>query len=133
MTNCLVNYNLDYQFGREKIFLKMSTQNFLDTLLKNRTKYIESAATYIKAHYRRSKMSKRKTEIIGSTKKLQRCIRRFLRIAKSLRKKKAVKVIENAWIKYHSVFFARRNRPSIMILQKYFRTKSSQMMESNKI
>lgn len=123
VTNSLVNYSLDYQFGKERIFLKMSTQNVLETLLKKRTKFIETAATLIKAHYRRSLMSKRRKELQVGTRMVQRAIRNYLRIARQLKKKRAVRTIENAWIKYHTVFFARKKRPSLMIMQKYFRTK----------
>lgn len=34
------NYSVDYQFGKERIFLKMATQNIMDTLLKSKTKHI---------------------------------------------------------------------------------------------
>jgi hypothetical protein len=33
INNLNVHYSLDYQFGKERIFLKMSTQNRLDSLL----------------------------------------------------------------------------------------------------
>lgn len=38
----------------------MSSQNVLDTLLRNQTKNIDNAATAIKVHYKRSKMAKRR-------------------------------------------------------------------------
>ena len=101
MTNHFVNYGLDYQFGKDRIFLKMSTQNVLDNLLKKRTRFIESAATLIKVHYRRSKMAKRRFELQKGTLMIQKAVRNYLRIARKLKKKKAVKNIENAWIKYH--------------------------------
>lgn len=93
MTNSLVNYSLDYQFGKERIFLKMSTQNVLETLLKKRTKFIETAATLIKAHYRRSLMSKRRKELQVGTRMVQRAIRNYLKIARQLKKKRAVRTI----------------------------------------
>jgi myosin heavy subunit len=61
VTNHFVNYNIDYQFGKDRIFLKMSAQNVLENLLKKRVRFVESAATLIKVHYRRSKMSKRRS------------------------------------------------------------------------
>jgi hypothetical protein len=96
-------------------------------------KYLETASTLIKAHYRRSLMSKRRTQLKVNTKIVQRAIRGFLKIARKLRKKKAVRTIENAWIKYHEVFFARKKRPFLMIFQKYFRTKQNEIMEQRKI
>lgn len=40
ITNYFVNYNIDYQFGKERIFLKMATQNLMDNILKLKTKDI---------------------------------------------------------------------------------------------
>jgi len=60
VTNSFVNYNIDYQFGRERIFLKIATQNIMDNLLEKKTFNIELASTRIKAHYRRYLMSKRR-------------------------------------------------------------------------
>lgn len=51
-----VHYDLDYQFGRERIFLKMSAQHRLDTLLSKRLYTIEHASTRIKVQYRHYKM-----------------------------------------------------------------------------
>jgi len=55
-----LNYNLDYLFGKERIFLKMSTQNAMDLLLQKKVKSIEFSSTLIKVHFRRSKMDKRR-------------------------------------------------------------------------
>jgi hypothetical protein len=60
ITDYFVNYSIDYQFGRDRIFLKMSAQNVLENLLKKKIRFIESASTLIKIHYRRSLMSKRR-------------------------------------------------------------------------
>lgn len=40
MANCFVNYQLDYQFGSERIFLKIATKNILDQLLQKKIKFI---------------------------------------------------------------------------------------------
>lgn len=99
--NNFTNYGLDYLIGKERVFLKMSTQNVLDNLLIKKTKFINQASTLIKVHYRRSKMSKRRNELKTCTTIVQKSIRNFLKIARKLRKKRAVRIIENAWIRYH--------------------------------
>ena len=38
--NAFTNHKLEYLNGRDKIFMKMSAKNFLDVLLKNKTKKI---------------------------------------------------------------------------------------------
>ncbi len=48
-------YSFDYQFGRERIFLKMATQHRLDTLLNKKLYHIQYAATRIKAQFRHYK------------------------------------------------------------------------------
>jgi myosin heavy subunit len=82
ITNHFVNYTLEYQFGKEKLFLKMSTQNFFDNLLANRTKNIVTAATLIKAHYKRSKFAKERKLHKSNVPKIQRAVRRFLLVAR---------------------------------------------------
>jgi len=97
----LVSYNLDYLFGRERIFMKMATQNVLDLMLQKKLKFINHAASMIKVHYRRNGTNKRRIELKDETRKIQRAVRAFLVISRKLRRKKAVKIIENAWIKCH--------------------------------
>lgn len=133
ITNYFVNYTLDYQFGKERIFLKMATQNVLDTLLNKKLRHIELAATMIKVHYKRAIMSKRRRELLKQTKKVQKAVNAFLKIMRHLRKKKAVRIIEEGWIKYHETFFARKKRPNIMKLQKYIRTKIDELQVLSKI
>jgi hypothetical protein len=70
-------------------------------MLSKTTRFIESASTLIKVHYRRSKMAKRRLELQSGTAMIQRAVRNYLKIARKLKKKKAVIIIENAWIKYH--------------------------------
>ena len=55
-----VQYNLDYQFGKERIFLKMSAQNRLDALRQQKLEMIEYASTRIKAQYRYYLMSQKR-------------------------------------------------------------------------
>lgn len=93
VNNQLISYNLDYLFGRERIFMKMATQNVLDLLLHKKIKFIEHASTMIKVHYRRSRMTKRRSEIVNNTLKIQKAVRDYLKIVRQLKKKKAVRVI----------------------------------------
>jgi hypothetical protein len=39
-SNIFTNHKLDYLFGKERIFMKMSTKNFLDITLKQKTNKI---------------------------------------------------------------------------------------------
>ncbi len=49
------------------------------------------------------------------------------------KKKAAVRKIENAWIKYHPVFFARKKLPKVKLLQKYIKTRKEQLISNQKI
>jgi hypothetical protein len=51
-SNIFTNHKLEYLFGRERIFMKISTKNFLDITLKQKTNQIEYASTIVKAVYR---------------------------------------------------------------------------------
>jgi hypothetical protein len=55
-----VHYSLDYQFGKERIFLKMAAQNRLDSLLAKKLEMIEYASTRLKAQYIHFKMNKKR-------------------------------------------------------------------------
>jgi len=55
--------------------------------------------------------------------KIQRNIKNFLIKAKLRKNKVAVVRIENAWINYHEVFFARKKLPYIKKMQKYIKKK----------
>ncbi len=120
-SNTFTNHKLEYLFGREKIFMKMSTKNFFDVMYKQKTTKINYAATLIKAAYRMSKV--RKTKVLYRIKlpKLQQAVKNFLTIVKLSKKKKAVRVIEKYWIKYCRQFFMRKRRNSLMTLQRYIK------------
>ena len=49
------------------------------------------------------------------------------------RRKAAVLKIENAWIRYHPVFFARKKLPLVKTIQKYIKGKKEQLLMKEKI
>jgi len=53
--------------------------------------------------------------------KVQKAVRSFLTIAKLSKKKKAVGIIEIAWIKNCQQFFARKRRNYVISVQKYIK------------
>ena len=53
--------------------------------------------------------------------KIQRAVRSYLIQLRVFRKKNAVKKIENAWIKYHLQFYARKKYPILRAFQRYFK------------
>lgn len=129
----LVKYDLDYQFGRERIFLKMSTQNRLDALLRKKLTMIEWASTRIKAQYRYKKMVSERRVLKSKVPKLQRAVKSYMFRLKMLKRKMAVRKIENAWLKYHVVFFARKKLPMLKVLQRYIKQKLSEKKINNKM
>jgi len=97
VNDLLVNYDLDYQFGRESIFLKMATQNRLDALLKKKLNSIDCAASRIKAQYRFQKMKKTREVVNKKLPVIQRALSNFLLRVRMFKRKNAVLKIENAW------------------------------------
>ena len=128
-----VHFNIDYQFGKERIFLKMSAQNRLDSLLSKKLEMIEYASSRIKAQYIHYKMNSIRKVYRSEVPKIQRAIRSYLINARIYRRKRAVRKIEDAWIKYHEQFYARKKLPYIKILQSYIKRKKDQMIEGDKI
>ncbi len=50
-----------------------------------------------------------------------------------VKRKRAVRKIENAWIKYHPVFFARKKLPWLRVVQKYIKSRKDQIVIDQKI
>ena len=123
-----VHYNFDYQYGKDRIFLKMSAQNRLDSLRQKKLEMIEYASTRIKAQYRYYKMSQKRKVYRRDLPKIQRAVKSYLVHLRVFKKKLAVKKIENAWIKYHEQFFARKKYSKIRMLQKYIKKKKEQLV-----
>lgn len=65
-------------------------------------------------------------------KNVQKSIRNFLKIAEELRYKKAVKVIEREWIKRCGVYFRRKRRPALMVVQKNLKSKLAKLKTQDK-
>lgn len=70
--------------------MKMSTKNFFDIRLRQKTDKINYALTIIKASFRMLKIRKIKRLYKDKIPKIQNAIRNFLTIVKLSRKKKAV-------------------------------------------
>jgi len=119
--NSFTNHKLEYLFGKEKIFMKMSTKNFFDIRLRQKTDKINYASTIIKTSFRMLKVRKLRKLYRDKIPKIQNAIRNFLTIAKLSKKKKAVQVIEAHWIKYCHQFFMRKRRNYLVTLQKYIK------------
>jgi hypothetical protein len=117
----LVHYDLDYQFGKDRIFLKMSTQNRLDALLKKKVGAVEWGSTRLKAQYRYRVMAGQRKVMRAEVPKVQRAVRRYLMQVRMFKRKSAVLRIERAWVKYHEVFFARKKLPWVKKMQKYIK------------
>lgn len=120
-SNIFTNHKLDYLFGREKIFMKMSTKNFLDLMYRKKTKKIDHASTIIKVAFKLRKLRQYKLTCKKYVPKIQSAVRNFLRTSKLLKKKKAVLVIEDYWIKYCHQFFLRKRRNHVIAVQKYIK------------
>jgi hypothetical protein len=123
VNDLLVNYDLDYQYGRESIFLKMATQNRLDALLKKKLTSVDFAASRIKAQYRYRKMKKSREIVKKKLPIIQRALSNFVRRVHMFKRKNAVLKIENAWEMNQEVFFARKKLPFLKILQKYIKAR----------
>jgi hypothetical protein len=63
-----------------------------------------------------------RTNLRKNSIKLQKTIRNYLTVAKMMKKKKSVLIIEKYWIKYCNQFFIRKRRRHVMILQKYIKS-----------
>lgn len=120
-SNIFTNHKLEYLFGKERIFMKISTKNFLDIMFKQKTNQIEFASTVIKAHYRCKRLNQIKSLYNSKIPKIQKAVRNYLAIVKTFKKKKAVLVIEAYWIKYCHQFFLRKRRKHLIALQKYIK------------
>ena len=99
----------------------MSTKNFFDIRLRQKTDKINYASTIVKSSFRMLKISKVRKLYRDKIPRIQHAIRNFLTIAKLSRKKKAVQVIETYWIKYCHQFFMRKRRNHLIALQKYIK------------
>lgn len=71
----------------------MSTKNFFDIRLRQKTDKINYASTMIKASYRMFKLRKVRKLYRDKIPRIQNAVRNFLTIIKFSRKKKAVQVI----------------------------------------
>ena len=99
----------------------MSTKNFFDIRLRQKTDKINYASSMIKASFRMLKVKKVRKLYRDKIPKIQNAIRNYLTIAKLSKKKKAVQVIEANWIKYCHQFFLRKRRNHLITLQKYIK------------
>lgn len=122
MTKTFTNHKLEYLFGKERIFMKMSTKNFLDISLSHTIRKITYSCTLIKSCYRMSVKRKIRKDLKSNSIKLQRTIRNYLIVAKMMKKKKSALIIEKYWIKYCNQFFIRKRRRHVMVLQKYIKS-----------
>jgi hypothetical protein len=66
-------------------------------------------------------MNKRRIELKNSVIKVQRAVKDYVRMIKTIRRKKAVETISRYWIKYNDQYFMRKKRKPLMVLQKYIK------------
>jgi len=56
---------------------------------------------------------------------MQHSIRSFLAMARKMRKKKSVQIIERYWIKYHQRYFDRKKLPHILVIKRYIKARNA--------
>jgi hypothetical protein len=78
-------------------------------------------------------MNKRRAEIKNGTRKIQRAVRIFLANARKIKKKRAVRTIENGWIKFHETYFALKKRKHIIPFQKYLKARIAESYIAEKV
>lgn len=112
---------LEYLYGNERIFMKMETYNFFETILKQRMAMTNYSCTIIKTIWRHRHNKNKNLNFTVHIKKVQNAVRHYLRDVQMIKKKNAVRVIEREWIKRCDEYFRRKKRGPLMVLQKYIK------------
>ena len=94
---------------------------------------INYASTRIKAQFRHYKMNQKRKVFRSQLPKIQRAVKSYLIHLRVFKRKLSVKKIENAWIKYHQQFYARKKYPMLRVLQNYIKRKKDQIQQDDKI
>ena len=107
----------------------MEAQNYLDVVYKKRMLKVTASSTVIKALCRYQRERNERMNYKVRICNVQNAVRNYMRIAKSLRFKKAVLVIEREWIKRYDEYFRRKKRPALMVIQKNMKTRIAKIVK----
>lgn len=111
----------------------MSSQNYLDVLLKKKVTRIEHSSSLIKVAYRCAVIRCERARLLTNTVKIQRVVALFLKRLSVMRRNRAALKISRAWIKNCEEYFLRKKRSPMMVFQKYALKVAADKAMSNKV
>ena len=99
----------------------MDTNNYLDAILRQKTKNIVHNSTIIKVAFRHYHKRDERSYFTNQARLIQKALRNYLRDIIKIKRINAAKTIWSFWVKNCDSYFKRKRRIPLMAVQKYIK------------